>query len=470
MPTGVCALVSCGLLGMFGCGQNYRPVVSAINPVGPAAQPTKYAVALSSPSATLNGLLNIVDVAGDTVLNTQEVTPLGANPSPLFYTQLANATDAYAINGTTALTTVPINNPTTLIESDVIQSTLPTSTTAGANLPSITAFTLATTPLLFVPETSQSAVAVLTTATPALQQQITVPANPAYVVGVDGTPRAYAISSGTGTTPGQVTSIEGVGSTSTGTGLSASAQFTVGVDPVYGVETADVRRVFILNKGSGTVSVINVTNNGLDTANPTIPAIGTLGQSPVWADLVASTNMLAVLNQGDGTNPGSLSLINIPLCNALAQPTNSACDPTNPADAATFGTVVATVPVGVNPVMVSVLSDGSQAYVVNAGRGSCNAPTSTDIAGSVTIVSLVSGTVTATIPGGCDPSTTVTTPASYVYGHPNSVSATTGTPTGKVYITSADSRNMTVLQTDTDVVDTHIGLQGTGVRVLVTAR
>ena len=107
--------------------------------------------------------------------------------------------------------------------------------------------------------------------------------------------------------------------------------------------------------------------------------------------------------------------------------------------------------------MVSVLQDGSRAYVVNRGNGTTPS--------SVSVVSLTSGLVTATIAG--DASSTV---AGAVWGQQlNSVAATTGTPTGKVYVTAADSRYMTVIRTDIDAVDTHVSLQGTGVRVLVNA-
>jgi hypothetical protein len=56
-----------------------------------------------------------------------------------------------------------------------------------------------------------------------------------------------------------------------------------------------------------------------------------------------------------------------------------------------------------------------------------------------------------------------------VYGHPNTVAATTGTPAGKVYVTSPDNQYLTVIYTDTDTVQTHIPLQGLGVRVIVTS-
>ena len=50
------ALVAAVSASLIGCGNTYRPVVTAINPVGPASQPTKYAVAISSTGATTPGL------------------------------------------------------------------------------------------------------------------------------------------------------------------------------------------------------------------------------------------------------------------------------------------------------------------------------------------------------------------------------------------------------------------------------
>ena len=468
-----------GLVALLGCGQQYRPVVAAINPVGPAGQPTKYAVAVSSPQASgSNGLLTVVDFSGDSVLATPEVVPLGTALNPNFFALLpsatGNASQAFILNEQNSLSDVPLTSLTTLLTSSVVQTTLPTppatatcSTTGNpACEPSVSAFTFGASPRIFVPETGLSQVAVLSTASPALQQQISVGANPVYVVGANTTPRAYVISSGTGTTAGQVAAIESSNSTATSTLFSVSATLPVGINPVYGVETADVRRAFILNNGSGTVSVINVTNNALDVANPTIalpPPPGMAQGAPVWADLSTVTNELVVLSQDGTSGNGYLSIVEIPLCNAAAQPTNPSCDPTNPVDGAGFGTVLATVPVGVNPSMVSVLSDGSRAYVANQGNSAAG------INGSVSVVNLISGTVTATIPAVSGSAATPANSPASVLGHPNTISATNGTPTGKVYMTAPDSQYMTVIETDTDAVDTQINLQGLGVRVLVTA-
>jgi hypothetical protein len=76
-----------------------------------------------------------------------------------------------------------------------------------------------------------------------------------------------------------------------------------------------------------------------------------------------------------------------------------------------------------------------------------------------------SGTFFATIPA----SSLSNPPLGYLNGHPNSISATTGSPTGKVYVTAPDSTVLGVIYTDTNTVATNLSLQGYGLRVLVTA-
>ena len=470
---GFAGLVGGAALALGGCATQYRPVVAAINPVGPAAQPQKYAIAVADPNdgnvnGTLGGLLTTVDFAGDTIISTPAVIP-----TPTYFAISADGTQGYIVNSQNSLDSVPISSPQSLITSQIVQTTLAT----GANAPSLSGFTFGGAARIFVPEIGLSQVALFSSTSPALQQTIGVGPHPVYVVGYTTTPRAYVISNGN--TPGEVDAIEG-------TSLSRSAVITVGNNPVYGVETTDNRRAFILNNGSGTVSVINVTNNAIDSANPTINlnVNGVTGLQPVWADLAPETNQLIVVSQRPGNATGYLSIINIPLCNALAQPTNPSCNANNPTDGEGFGQVLATVPVGINPTQVSALIDGSQAYVAN--QGVLPTATTPDVEGSVSVVNLVSATVTATITGttaytngtpnyAAVPTCSVTAVATgatnaCVYGHPTTIAATSGTPTGKVYVTSPDSNYMTVLETDTDSVDTHINLQGAGVRVVVNAR
>ncbi|MDP9167794.1 MAG: YncE family protein [Actinomycetota bacterium] len=439
------AVLAC-LLGVAGCGNSYRPVVSAINPVGPASQPQKYAVAVSSPTppgspcpaagqATSNGLVTIVDFSGDTVLITAS---LGVNP--YFFGINSAGTTGYTLNCDRTLNTFDISNQ--LITSQVLQTTL----LPGSNPVTLFASSSAT----YLADPGLSVVDQLAGSPPALKQELPVAANPVWVVGQNSSARLYAISQGSGSGVGQVAAIETSGNT-------ISTTLPVGRTPVYGVMTSDQRRAFILNQGDNTVSVINAVSNGLDTAVPSF-AVGT---RPVWADLVSTKNELVVANAGTGTSAGSLTVVNIPLCSASALPTNPNCDTANPVDATGFGTVLATVPVGINPVMVATLSDGTRAYVANAGvRGLPCAANGVAVAGvsttcTISVVNLTSNTVTATIP---------------ISGHPTYIAATNSTPTGKVYVVCNDSQVMTVIETDTDTVDTTIPLQGYGVSVRVTAQ
>jgi DNA-binding beta-propeller fold protein YncE len=113
----------------------------------------------------------------------------------------------------------------------------------------------------------------------------------------------------------------------------------------------------------------------------------------------------------------------------------------------------------VNPIMVSVLSDFTRAYVANAGIASLPcAENGIAVAGvstscTVSVVNLLSNTVTATIP---------------ISGHPIYLATSDAAPTGKVYVVCKDSQVMTVIETDTDAVATTIPLQGYGVSVRTT--
>jgi DNA-binding beta-propeller fold protein YncE len=424
-------------VALAGCGNTYRPVVSAINPVGPAGQPQKYAVAVSSPSPTANGLLTLVDFAGDSVL----VTPsLGVNP--YYFVLSSSGTTGYTLNSDKTVNSFDVSS--SLITSQVLETTL----LPGSNPVSL----FATSSASYMPDPGLSAIDQLSGTPPALKQELPVATNPVYVVGVNGAPRVYAISQGTGTAAGQAAAIE--------TGANTiSTTIPVGRGPVYGVMTSDYKRAFILNQTDGTVTAINAITNALD--QPVLPNPIAVGVRPVWADLVATKNEMVVANEGTGTSIGSLSIISIPLCSptTLAGNAGSTCDTTNPVDASAFGTVLATVPVGVNPIMVTALSDGTRAYVANAGVASlpCS-PTGLPLAGyttcSVSVVNLTSLTVTATIP---------------INGHPAYIASTNSTPTGKVYVVCKDSQVMTVIETDTDSLDTTIPLQGFGVSVRVTA-
>lgn len=421
------ALATLSLGAIAGCGNTYRPVVTSINPVGPPAQPPRFAVVISSPAPNLPGIVTIVDFSGDSVLITANI-----GVAPYFLMLNASGTTGYTLNGDKTLTSFDIS--TSLQTRDVVQTTLLENTVPGGVLPN-SIFSDVTA--LFVTEPGRTAVAQLKESPPppSLTQEFQVNQgySPVYIAGFSGSPRAYIINQSTSGGPGQVASIEMSSSTVT-------TPIPVGVSPVYGVMTSDGKRAFIMNKGDGTVSVINSQANQKDTVPA--PAVNPIpvGTSPIWADLAPTRNELVVANEGDGTSKGSVSIINIPLCSAAALPGNPNCDVNNPIDANGFGQVLATVPVGVDPQMVAVLQDGSRAYVINKADS------------TVSVVNLTTNTVTATIPVPATP-------------HPTFLAVINGTPTGKVYVTSPESDQMTIIRTDTDIVETTVPLQGKGIMV-----
>ncbi len=393
----------------------------------------------------------MVDVSGDTPLTT---TAVGLAPYYLAtdaLTTTSNVSNGYTLNGDGTFNNFDISP--LLIASAVLSATL----SPGGASNSVVSFSGTSTSNVYVTQPARSSVAqFLRSGTGLTQvQELTVPANPIYTVGVPSAPRVYTISQGTAGGTGFATAIE------TATAINTiSNTIPVGSNPVYGVMTADARRAFVLNQGDGTVTVINAQQNQLDTPINTI-AVGT---APVWADLIPTRNEIAVLNAGNGTTPGSLTLISIPLCSVLSAPTNPNCDPNNPIDAVGFGTVLATIPVGVRPNIVAVLQDGTQAFVANSGDtvtcpASFNNVTPSippaNGCGTVSVINLLTNTVVATIP---------------VAGHPNFLAATTGSPTGKVYTTSSETSLLTILRTDTDNIQTYVDLQGTGQQVRMTAQ
>ena len=417
---------------VLGCGNQYRPVVTAISPVGPAVQPTKYAVAISQPANATGGLVTMVDFAGDANLVNASV-----GPNPYYFQLATSGGTGYTLNSDRTLSSFPIT--TTLQTSNVNTTTL----LPGASPNSI--FTNATNVYLTDPGRSAVAQFPLTAAAPSLRQELPISTgySPVYIAGIANGLRSYVIDqSTTAGALGQVQAIESATVTITNT-------IPVGVTPVYGVMTVDGNRAFILNQGSNSVSVINSESNAADATTPTIP----VGTAPVWADLAPTRTELVVANAGDGVSPGSVSIINIPLCTSATLPTNPNCDVNNPVDAVGFGDVLANIPVGRQPVMVTVLQDGTQAYVANYADS------------TVSAINLLTNTVTATIP---------------VAGRPIWIASTTGTPTGKVYVVtqdsvpqtgfpiSANSSLMTIIRTDSNTIQTYIDLQGKGISVRLT--
>ncbi|HVC89978.1 MAG TPA: hypothetical protein VND66_05060 [Acidobacteriaceae bacterium] len=461
-----------GLLfaSIVGCGDLYRPVVTSVPPVQPSAQPTKYAVVTTCgnntnasaitidqvcANSTVPGLASVVDFAGDSL--TVRLN-LGNGPRWAIIAPNSYGTAGYVYT-TNADGTISSFYITTQVETNnVFTSTLLKNAAPNTML--------STTKYLYVSQPGRDSIGVMQSSNglqaPGVFLEIPLidPRNPAaaqHPVNLVGNPnaqRVYAISYAASQRNSDGScSTSGSGGTATGIETSTntpSSALPLGVCPIYGVMSLDDRRTFILNQGSGTVSVIDSAQNQIDT-NPNLAngqtgiPVGQIpvGQDPVWADIYNNGAILAVANEQPNAATGTLTLINISV-DSFGN------------DSPNFGKIIATVPVGNDPDSVSILQDGTRAYVANHGDG------------TVSVVSLISNTVTKTVSLPQEPCSE-SNPSVLCTIHPISIAATVGTPTGKVYVVSPDTNILTIIDTVDDTIGANLPLTGNGIQVRLTS-
>jgi len=439
------ALVSAALIA--GCGNNFRPVVTPVTPSGPAAQPISYAVVVSAPSPTA-GVATIIDYSGDTVMAQ---APIGPGPSAFTIDELG--ANGYTVNSDGTLTNFPIS--TTLQQKQITYSTLPT-TAKPVNL-------MAPSSGLWATDLTGNVADVFASSPETFKLAIPVTPTPVMIAGsptLTGQ-REYAITQNFADSTGVACNVSprtqptGLAVPIEISSFTADTPIPVGVCPVYAIQTPDLRRLFVLNRGDDTITVINSQNNTLDscapftnqngqtvTCHPTLPLSttavaatgitppnGTSGMptiaGPVYAEYNQASSQLVVADYDGGT----VSVIDV----SLDEYGN---------DSSTFGTTY-TIPVGHDPASVTALYDGSRAYTANQSDG------------TVSIVNLVSHTLEKTLT---------------VVGHPRTVVSTQNSEYGKVYVASPDSPYLTILQTTTDLVDTTVLLEGNVVDVRTTTQ
>lgn len=453
-----------------GCGSVYRPVVTPVGTSGPPTQPQSYAVAVSAPSPTTPGIATVVDYAGDSVLAYADI-----GPGPSEFTLSESGTVGYTLNSDRTLTNFP--DSSTLQAKQVTFSTLPV-TAQPVNLFSpggtLWAADLGCSPGCGVDQYGNY-VDIFTGSPQAFELTIPVAPTPVTIGGpATGGLYNYVISLNSSTAqansiplipydvtcnnPSLFPTLLGNGQLGEADAIelatnTIAARIPLGVCPDYAVQTVDNRRFFVLNRGGdatnpgGSITVINSANDTLDsctpfqnqsghwvTCHPSIP----LPAGPVYAEYNAATQQLVVANYDSNT----ISVIDVSMdnygndANTYA---NNNCTVGGVSSYANCGAItggfgtVTTIPVGNNPASVTVLADGSRAYVANQADG------------TVSIVNLSSYTVEKTLP---------------VIGHPRTVVNTQNSQFGKVYVASPDSPYLTIIRTDLDIVDTTILLQG----------
>jgi DNA-binding beta-propeller fold protein YncE len=443
-----------------GCGNSYRPVVTPINPSGPASAATSYAVVVSAPS-TSTGYATIIDWSGDSIL---AYAPLG--PSPLNFVLDETASTGYTFNRDHTLTNFPIIN--TLQAKSITYSTL-SSSAKPVN------FT-APSSGLWSADLNGNNVNIFLGSPQSIKTSIPVAPGPILIAG-SPTPsgqREYALSqnftdsTGVSCNTSPTTQVNGVLTPIEISSYTPDSTIAVGKCPVYAVQTPDLTRLFVLNRGDDTISVINTVNNALDSCTPfknqagqwvtCHPAIQLpAGSGPVFAEYNSTKQQLIVANYDGGT----ISVIDVPVdeygndANTYANGTSCSTYADCGAVSGGFGTIH-TIKVGTTatpyPASVTVLSDGTRAYTANQGddNGAGN--------GTVTVVNLNSYTAEKTLA---------------VVGHPRTVVSTQNSTVAKVYAASPDSPYVTVIKdtgTSSDAVDTTILVEGKVVDVRVTTQ
>ncbi len=445
-----------------GCGNNYRPVVTPVNGNGPPAQPQAFAVAVSAPSPTVAGQVTIIDYSGDSILVQ---APIGIGPTA--FTLDNQGANGYSLDSNGTITNFPIS--TSLQQKQELFTALP-PTAQPQNIYAASAG-------LFISDLTGNAVDVYSGSPESYKLSIPLATTPVFMAGqASGTnAREYALSQNftdpTGLTCNLTPRTAPASGIATPIELNSDTPDPViplGKCPVYGVQSPDLRRMFIMNRGDDTITVINTQINSLDACapfhnqngqlvncHPTLPlsttAVNTINNSPlcknvtpvvppcdgppngtagmtaiagpIYAEYSSANNMLVVADFDGGT----ISVIDV----SLDEYGN---------DSSTFGTTN-TIPVGNNPASVTVLTDGTRAYTANQ----------TD--GTVTIANLSNYTVEKTLS---------------VVGHPRTVVSTENSLYGKVYAAAPDSPYITILETETDLIDTTILLEGNTVDIRTT--
>jgi DNA-binding beta-propeller fold protein YncE len=446
-----------------GCGSAYRSVVTSTNPSGPASQPASQTIVVSSPSASSDGIATVLDYSGDTIMATASI-----GPDPQSFTLDYAGSTGYTVNTDGTLTNFPAT--TSLQQKSVTYSTLPSTTSPWGMFSPSTG--------LWVTDLASNEVDVLTGSPETFKIAVPVAHAPVAVVGAGTSAKRYfSVSLNNSSTPSssdvtvdsmlcntapstvsQNGEADGIEISSSSGIYSVSAQIPLGKCPVYGVSNSDGSRIFILNRGSDTITVINAQTDALDsctpflnasgqqvTCHPTLPlsttAVSATGitptngttnanlptvAGPVYAEYNTATSQLVVADYDGGT----VSIIDVSM-DIYGN------------DSPTFGTTY-TVKVGKTstpyPAAVTALYTGDRAYTANQGDDSGSTGN-----GSVSVVNLTSHTLEKTLS---------------VVGHPRTVVSTSNSLYGKVYVASPDSEYVTVIDTTQDAVSTTVLIQG----------
>ena len=375
---------------MLGCGDQYRPVANPIIGQGGVPQNPHYAFVVNN-NPIGNSSTYQIDVSGDTNLQNQ---PSGAGA----------VAESFVANSTAGL---------------------------------FTANSLAD---------SLSEYVTFTTFSPVTTINLPIGSRPIALT----TARAgsiYSLNAGSNVNCPATGSISVVDTSA----LAAINTTCVGPNPVSFAQLPNGTKIYIANQGDNSISIFDPD---ADAVTATITQSMGLGLNPVFVVATADSGYVFVVNKGDGTNPGSLSIIttsndvvaqSIPLgvapSYAYIDPNllrlyvvNTGSNSVTVLDLGTFNlnnnpslNTLAIVSVGSGPVGIAALPDGTRFYTANS------------ISNDVTVVSATSFSVLKTVPVGQNPV--------WIASEPSST---------KVYTANKASGNISIIQTSNDSLVTNM--------------
>lgn len=192
----------------------------------------------------------------------------------------------------------------------------------------------------------------------------------------------------------------------------------VGSSPIFAIPSTDGQLVFVVNQGSATVTVIDSVT---DTVVPIAPTLAT-GASPNFAFYDSKLKRLYVNNSGSN----SITVIKA-----------DQYDPTNNIFPSPLGTI--TLSPGPLPTSLTVLADGTKAYVA---RGGCSAGTN-----QVTLLANL-GTCTGNLVSVID--TVGLREVRTITVGPGAVSIGSSSDSTRVFVVNAGANSASIIKTSTD--------------------
>ena len=384
------------------CGDTFRPVFIPLpnNPPDPKLQ--SHVVTVSTNGVADFGRTSLIDVSGD---SNQGNTVIGKAPifaalepnGRLFVANAGNDTLSVYLATTLLVTTMP-PLPSTIVLPPGSNPTFLVSTLSGA---------------MYVANAGTNTVGQISDLNVLIQQAATG-SNPVALAETPDGSKLYAVNHNDGT----VTSINTINFS-----YSPLSPITVGNAPQWAVTSSDGRSLFVANQGSDSITVI-------DTFTDTVRGTLTLdaGAAPNFILFDRKRTRLYVCEPGAGK---------VSVWDASVQ-------------APALPTLIATVTVDPNPMVIALLPDGSKFYAVSYQASGAVPPATVSSVVSVKSVDAVTFRVLASIPITADVQPVGSPPVTVPSGLRFPVYSVPSLDSSRVYVTWYEAGGTAIIRTSDD--------------------